>query len=648
MLRRILISVAALLIVLAVAAAFILFSARRSLSQGVSQLRTAQDQVQLLGNGASVPAGLQTVRNSVVLARDDFRSADDHLALLAPLLEHLGWVPLVGVEVAAAPHAAHAASRTTDGALSLLDGLGPLASLWGTSLGGKRAPVLVNALAAGRPDFDRACSQFADAENSRRQISGGSYPAALSSALRSLDDRLPRLLILCRALALAPSFLGARGPVSYLVVYQNSDELRATGGFIGSASLLTVHQGAVSQLFQGTGIRDNLSIPPPEPVAYYNREIAWLFRDSNWSPDFPTSAGLERFFYHLDFHRDIGNVVNLTPQAASDILAATGPIYVPEYGRLVTGANVAQLADYYAHWTVNPAPYAATDTAKKQFIGIVARHVLQRLTSLPAHAWIQLGNAVATASEHGDMLLNFRDQAQQALLRAAGASHAISPRRGDYLYVVNTNLSYNKISKFVHLRTAYTVRIRPDRWLDAHLTIRLKNVPAPPSYHRDSLGPQAGGYGNWDDYATFLRIYIPPGAQLIDQTGWTQPWSSGPAYGGTMFSGYLIVPRGSARTIRLRYIVPPNVFTATHGQSYTLLAPHQPGSYPESMQITVRHDGVASAWTVPHPVLDWRVTIPLNAHTFHPIPLPSFPPPATTPGGWVEPHAFLARPATRG
>jgi hypothetical protein len=648
--HRIFLVLFAVLVILAAATAFILFSARRSLLAGVTDLRLAQDRIGLVTTHSSLRSALEPVRAEIVRAQSNFHSADARLGLVAPLVEHLGWVPQVGLEVAAAPQVAHAASRTTDGAVSLLNGLGPLATRWDASAGQGRVPVLLNGLTLGRSDFGHACVQFDQAEASRRAIPSGPYPAALASALRSLDDRLPRLQIFCRLLARAPTLLGASRPTSYLVVYQNSNELRATGGFIGSASVMTVHRGIASQLFEGTGIQDNLSVPPPEPVEYYNNETAWLFRDSNWSPDFPTTAALERFFYKLDFHRDVPNVVDLTPQATSDLLHATGPIYVPEYHQTVTAANIAELADFYAHWSTKPGPSTSgnADTRRKQFIGIVARHVLQRVKTLSVRTLIDLGEAVGTAVAHGDMLLNFRDPSLQSLIQQAGASHQVTPGPGDYLYVVNSNLSYNKINQFVHLTSAYDVRIRPDRWLEASLTIHLRNDPAPASFKRVSLGPQAGRYGNWDDYATFLRIYTPPGAQLINQSGWLQPWSQGPAYGGTMFSGYLIVPHGTTRTVHLQYVVPPNVFRASRGSRYTLLVPHQPGSVPDAISITLHHDGVRSAWSVIRPDLDWHVSVPIEARPFHPIPLPKAPLPATAPGGWVEPHAFLAAPNSRG
>jgi hypothetical protein len=650
MFPRVVLLLTAIVLILAAITAVILFSARRSLLAGVTDLRLAQDRIQLVSAHSSLRSALGPVRADIVQSRRNFQMADDRLSLVAPLVEHLGWVPQVGSEVASSPHIAHAARLTTDGVLSLLDGLGPLASRWDATSGKGRLPALVDGLSLGRPNFDRACTQFDAAEASRRALSSGTYPAALSSALHSLDDRLPRLQIFCRLLARVPALLGADRPASYLVVYQNSNELRATGGFIGSASVLTVHRGIASQLFEGSGIVDNLSVPPPEPVAYYNGEPGWLFRDSNWSPDFPTTAALERFFYALDFHRSVENIADITPQAAADLLNATGPIYLPEYRQTVTGANVAGLADFYAHWASTPGPSTAgnLDTRKKQFIGIVTRHLLQRMQTLSVRSLIDLGQAVGTAVEHGDLLLNFRDPALQSLIRQAGASHALTPRRGDYLYVVNTNLSYNKISRFVHLSSTYDVRVRPDRWLDARLTIQIHNVPAPAAFKRDSLGPEAGGYGNWDDYATFLRIYTPPGAQLIDQTGWTQPWSQGPAYGGTMFSGYLIVPHGITRTVRLHYVVPPNVFRATNGTSYTLLVPHQPGSSPDAVHVTLQHDGLRSTWNVLHPNLDLHLTAPIKGRPFQPIPLPRYPLPATAPGGWIEPHAFLAAPNPHG
>jgi hypothetical protein len=250
---------------------------------------------------------------------------------------------------------------------------------------------------------------------------------------------------------------------------------------------------------------------------------------------------------------------------------------------------------------------------------------------------------------HRDILLNFEDPSEQALVRSVGASGEMSQTTSDFLYVVDTNLSYNKINPYVHLRTYYAVRIRRDRWLDARLTLHLVNVPAPPRVAHYGMGPGGGTLGGPDDYATFLRIYVPAGAELLSRSGWTQPWSPGPAYGKTMFCGYLIVRPGATRTIHLHYIVPPNVFLWSRGISYRLLVPHQPGSHPDQLTVSVTPDEAhSSTWTVRHPVLDWARSLAIPGLPFQPIPLPKPLLAVVAPNHWIEPYAYLGVPDLRG
>lgn len=409
--------------------------------------------------------------------------------------------------------------------------------------------------------------------------------------------------------------------------------------------MLTVHDGRTAQRFQGTGIQDQLVVPPPEPVHLYNAERWWLLRDANWSPDCPTTAQLEQFFLRLDLHREVSGVLNVTPAAAAEILQATGPLYAPEYRRWITAGNVAALADYYTHWSSRPGPrqYASPDTTRKQFILIVARHVLARLGTLAPAQWLRLGGAVGTGISHGDILLYFPNRPEEALVRAAGASGAINRTTSDYLYVVDTNLSYNKISPYVQVRSRYQVGIRPDRWLDARLRITITDGPVPASFRLHGIGPGAGAYGGPLDYADFLRVYAPAGAQLVDQSGWTQPWSPGPAYGKMEFSGYLIVRNGQTRTVYLHYVTPPNVFTWSHGQRYRLLIQHQPGSHP-AFAVSVQDGSRSWTWTAAKPSVELSRTVGIGNRPFQAIPLPPEPRTVVAAGHWIEPHAFLATP----
>jgi hypothetical protein len=143
------------------------------------------------------------------------------------------------------------------------------------------------------------------------------------------------------------------------------------------------------------------------------------------------------------------------------------------------------------------------------------------------------------------------------------------------------------------------------------------------------------------DYADFVRIYVPAGAQLLGQSGWTQPWSGGPAYRRTMFCGYLIVRDGQMRTVRLRYLTPPNSFSWSGGKRYRLLVQHQPANEVDALSVEVSQDGRSSSWRVVRPQTDWQHTLAIKPAPFAPIPLPRPTEPLVAPGHWIEPHAFL-------
>ncbi|MCX6796433.1 MAG: DUF4012 domain-containing protein, partial [Candidatus Falkowbacteria bacterium] len=89
-------------------------------------------------------------------------------------------------------------------------------------------------------------------------------------------------------------FLGFDYDKRYLLVFQNNSELRASGGFIGSYALVDFSNGKVKNMqVPGGGSYDTewgmtKRIIAPEALSIVNPR--WYFWDSNWWPDWPTSA----------------------------------------------------------------------------------------------------------------------------------------------------------------------------------------------------------------------------------------------------------------------------------------------------------------------------------------------------------------------
>jgi hypothetical protein len=614
--------------------------ARSALLDGAAELRHAQAGLTSAQVERAPLRAIDRVSPALAQARADFTRADDRLAPFSPVLRRLGWLPAIGRDLAASPLAAQLGKETTVGASTLVATVRPV--LAGDPGGRLTVQALLHRIDAARPHIGGACSSFAAATATRAQI--GAHPSPrLAGPLRTVDRTLPNLLTFCRALVALPGLLGANGPASYLIAYQNPTQIRAQGGFLGSAALLTVRNGNVSQQFVGTWLQDKLTYAPPLAMGQEDGEPAWLFRDSNWSPDFPTSAALERFFARLDLGWKVNGVINITPQAVAAALKALGPVYVPEYRRRVDAANVAALADFYAHRTdlSGPLHTGSADTQRKQFIGIVAQHLFARLHALSPETILRLARDLGHAIRTRDLLINFTDAQDQRLVQRIGAAGGVNPTGADYLDVVDSNISYNKINAYVRESFSYHATVMPTRWVQGDLMITYTNRPAPAYIYKDGFGPGAGRTGTPADYGDFVRVLVPAGAQLLSQSGWLHPYPAGPAYGKTMFSGYLIVRKGTTRSVHLRYLMPPNIFEQTAGRTYRFLLQHQPGTHPVSAEVAVTADGTTRSWAVSHPDTDWSVSAPIQDRPFSPISLPANPLPVVKPGHWLEPGTFL-------
>ncbi|MFC7483852.1 DUF4012 domain-containing protein [Luedemannella flava] len=137
-----------------------------------------------------------------------------------------------------------------------------------------------------------------------------------------------------RAARLLPGMLGADGPRTYLVLFQNLAEARATGGIPGAFAVIRADRGAVRLVRTGTAARDlRVFLPPVARLSetarsLYTERPAIFPADVNVSPDFPTAARLIREMYRLRTGQTVDGVIATDPVALAYLLSATGPLRV--------------------------------------------------------------------------------------------------------------------------------------------------------------------------------------------------------------------------------------------------------------------------------------------------------------------------------
>jgi hypothetical protein len=324
----------------------------------------------------------------------------------------------------------------------------------------------------------------------------------------------------------------------------------------------------------------------PLPEALYTPEDHWLFMDSNWSPDFPLSARLERWFYGEDTGLWANTVIDFVDTAIPELLVATGPVYLPEYRVWVTAGDAQALAQRFVNGQYHgPLRSGLADSIRKQFFQAVFGALVRRMESMPLGDLPRLGNAISNAVRHRDILLYDRRPPVEALIRRFGAGGVLVPPRGDALFVVDDNRSYNKVNPYVVETATYFATVRRSLWIDSRLTIRYHIDTSP--HDLEGFGPYYGQWGTKHDYQDFLRVYVPRGSQLVSASG-LDSWAPRQAYGMTQFAGRLLVRENHAAAVTFHYTIPPNALLQIGTNRYRLSIRRQPGADLASIAVTVR------------------------------------------------------------
>ncbi len=451
---------------------------------------------------------------------------------------------------------------------------GPLRPLLALSHEGHTAaaaPALVADLSAARPALRRARALVVQAIRARRDVAAGVLPAQVSGPLGTLDGLLPGLPGALDTLGALPAALGADGPRDYLIVPQNTADLRASGGFIGTVAVLRVDHGRV-RLTSNESSYDvdkvgRPNVDPPLPLSIHGLS-AWYFRDANWSADFPTSAAVLQVFYESGTGRHVDGTIAFNSTLLPPLIGVTGPVAVPGFGETLTPANAYDRLNYLVN---------APGQRGKPFAAAAYAAVFARLLALPS-----LGGSAALDLARGgirarDLQLYANDPAVERAIAAVGAGGPMSPTRGDYLYVVDTNTSANKINPLVRQGISYQAVIGADRSIAATLTI---------TYANGADAANTPSYNGTPDYEDFVRVFVPAGSTLLNPTatGLDEAWPTYAVHGKTQFSGWFALPSHASRTITLRYHIPAN---AAAGNAYRLLAQRQSGALALPLRIDV-------------------------------------------------------------
>jgi hypothetical protein len=370
--------------------------------------------------------------------------------------------------------------------------------------------------------MDEARRDLAAVIQVRERIDAQALSPRVSGLLGRLDKYLPWFQTAIDGALLAPGLLGAEGPRTYLLIAQNSQELRPTGGLISGVGELKIENGQLGSLSFSDGYAvDNLKVPHEiTPLAFQQTLFGelWFFRDTNWDADFPTSARRALDVYARDRGVQADGVITVDLSALRLLVDAVAPLQVEGIPEAVTGKNV--LAVIQAQYD---QPAAGSDgdwwRHRKDFMGQIARAAMDRIMTGHGLQPVTLAKALKTALDEKHILVYLADHEAADLLRerdwdGALAMPAVS---SDVLAVVDTNVGFNKADAKITRSIGYQVDLAAEEGPLARLVL---------TYQHGSKRPvgdciQESRYGEtYSDmmnrcYWDYVRVHVPGGSQLL-------------------------------------------------------------------------------------------------------------------------------------
>jgi hypothetical protein len=343
---------------------------RDDLRTVVTLLDTLRDQL-AAGDVAAARATLVVLREHTGAARADTSGWLWRLAAHGPV---------VGDDAAAVSVAARVLDDLARDALPAV--IDVMAEVNPRTLTPRAGRVDIAALTRAAPRLTAAADAVRRARESVAAIDVAGLLPPVRAAISNLRHQLERAsgpaAAVARVSAVLPAMLGAHGPRTYLVLFQNLAEVRATGGAPNAFAVVRADRGRLRVIEQGTAARDLRDfldpVLPLDPAmrGLYSERLGKYPADVNFTPHFPTAARLAREMYRLRSGRTVDGVLATDPVALAHLLRATGPLRLPS-GTVMTSANAVRLllSDVYATLT--------TDADQDAFFAHAARATFDTL-----------------------------------------------------------------------------------------------------------------------------------------------------------------------------------------------------------------------------------------------------------------------------
>jgi len=344
-------------------------------------------------------------------------------------------------------------------------------------------------------------------------LSVSSIQTKTSKGMDIIQTVRSRLQTAEQLLLLYPYIAGYKQPLRLLFLFQNSTELRPTGGFIGSVMEVIIEDGGITSMeVQDVYAIDGQlkgHVDPPDPIRTILQQEHWYLRDSNWDPNFEESAKKAMWFYEKETGKTVDGVIAVNSSLITQILTLLGAIELPDTKDSITADNFYEKSIHYTQTDFFPG-----STQKKDFLGSLVKTIMSSVVDRKAISGIQAFSILDAALKNRTIQMYFTDpEAEQLSKQFVWAGSIPSkiyctdgniPCVFDYNAIIESNLGVNKANYYIKREDTRDIMIDES----GKVTETIKRTIINTSNNQVGSGV----------YKNYMRWYLPSQAHITSFT----------------------------------------------------------------------------------------------------------------------------------
>ena len=394
-----------------------------------------------------------------------------------------------------------------------------------------------------------------------------------------------------KKVSVAHDWLSAFSPVlnkesKWLILLQNDNELRATGGFMGSYALLSINRGkiidiSIEDIYDADGQFTGYFPPPAGIKEYLSSGNGLRLPDANWHPDFPTSAQQILGYFALGNRQEIIGVIAITNSVIRELLTITGPIPLPDYQTSLTADTIDSVLQN------RPQPFFPGSIQKKHLLSQAKNQLLVALSKMTVKDWQSVFTILNEQVAQKNILLASANDAVNTVLENnhLNGKLSISNQNQDLVEIVESNVGINKSNQWQH-RAVSVDLTKPKR-----ITITINYSNQSPN----SITIDQSRYANYLRFVTNQSWIVE--SVTINNVNKTQEWNQDDI---TTIDGHTFQQLGGLLVIEPRTTATISVSFLREANQRLLLI-KQPG-LPETLYTILKPDGNTQQLILQHDI----------------------------------------------